>query len=265
MESDLARLFGVKPKEMYCEFIGLNHLSWIKKVSVSGKDVTEQLFDMDLTNRNIVANITEIPENLSVIKSIRLIPSPYLNYFYFEANMLSKELESVKNGKGTRAAQVKELEKELFDIYKNPELDSKPEQLTKRGGSLYSEAAISLIQSIHTDSGAIHVLNTPNRGAIADLDMDSVVETNCLVKNSGVYPIVSGKLPEVIKPLVLSVKAYEKLTIEAAVTGSREKALQALICHPLIHDMDKAVELLADILEAHKEYLEIFFEEGVVN
>lgn len=265
MERDLAMLFNIEPEKIYCEFIGLNHLSWIKKVFVCGKDMTDKLFKMDLSNRNIVANITDVPESLSIIKNIRLIPSPYLNYFYFERHMLEEELEAVRSGKGTRAECVKEVEKELFEIYKDPGLDSKPEQLTQRGGSLYSEAAVSLIQSIHTDSGAIHVVNVPNKGAIADLDMDSVIETNCVVKNTGVYPITSGKLPEVVKPLVTSVKTYEKLTIEAAVTGSREKALQALICHPLIHGVDKAAGLIADILEAHKDYLGTFFEEGVAN
>ena len=265
MERAMAELFNVEPEEIYCEFIGLNHLSWIRKVFVRGKDMTDVLFNMDFSNRNIVANITDIPESVNLIKTIRLIPSPYLNYFYFEGHMLKEELEAVRSGKGTRAECVKEVEKELFDIYKDPNLDSKPEQLTKRGGSLYSEAAVSLIQSIHTDSGAIHVVNVPNRGAIAELEMDSVVEINCMVKSTGVYPIAAGTLPEVVRPLVVSVKTYEKLTIEAAVTGSREKALQALICHPLIHDVDKATELLADILEAHKDCLGIFFEEGVAN
>ncbi len=265
MERDLAGLFNVEPEKIYCEFIGLNHLSWIKKVFVCGEDVTDKLFSMDLSNRNIVANITGVPESSDIIKNIRLIPSPYLNYFYFQRHMLEEELESVRSGKGTRAECVKEVEKDLFDIYKNPGLDTKPEQLAQRGGSLYSEAAVSLIQSIHTDSGAIHVVNVPNRGAITDLNMDSVIETNCVVKSSGIYPIASGKLPEVVMPLVASVKTYERLTIEAAVTGSRERALQALICHPLIHGVDAAAGLLADILEAHKNYLGTFFEEGVAN
>ncbi len=255
MKHDLSRLLGESPEDVYCEFVGLNHLSWIRKVYLYGRDVTDKLWKMDLSSGNIVANIDEMPEYADVLRQIKLIPSPYLNYYYFEDAMLSEEMESVKSGRGTRGEQVRKIEQELFNIYKNPTLNSKPEQLSQRGGSLYSEAALSLIESIHTNSGAIHVVNTPNKGAISDLDMDSVVETNCVITNTGAHPLALGRLPEVIRPLVISVKTYEKLTIEAAITGSREKAFQALMCHPLVHNGDKAARLLSDLLDAHKDYL----------
>lgn len=54
-------------------------------------------------------------------------------------------------------------------------------------------------------------------------------------------------------------KTYEELTIEAAITGDRGIALQAMIHHPLVHSVEVAKKLLDEMLEANKEYLPKFF------
>lgn len=241
--------------DIYCEFIGLNHLSWIQRVFVEGKDVTASLFEDTKKRESVVANVPEVDGAEELIKSLRLIPSPYLNYFYFEKFMVQEEKESINTGKGSRAEQVMAIEEDLFKLYESEELSEKPSQLSERGGSLYSEAAISLIESIHTNSGKMHVLNVINNGAVRDLNDDAVIETNCVVTNSGARPIVSGFLPAQVKGLVQSVKNYEQLTIEAVVEGSKDKALLALMSNPLVHGADIAKQILNDILDAHGEYV----------
>jgi 6-phospho-beta-glucosidase len=54
-------------------------------------------------------------------------------------------------------------------------------------------------------------------------------------------------------------KAYERLTIEAALSGSREVALRALMTNPLVPDWDTAVPLLEALLEENRRYLPRFF------
>ncbi len=262
MERHLAEELNVPVDKVYCEFIGLNHLSWIKKVYVDGVDKTEDLFSQPIFKESILKNIPSVKGSKELINVLKLIPSPYLDYFYFEKAMVSEELESMKNGLGTRADKVREVEKELFKIYANPEVDEKPAQLSERGGSLYSEAALSLIDSIHNNRGHIHVVNVANMGAISDVRSDSVIETNCIVNKSGAHPIASGELPEVIRSLVISVKEYERYTVKAAVKGDREAAFKALLNNPLIHGADTAQALLEEILEANKKYLPNFFFKG---
>lgn len=261
MERHLAEQLNVPVEKVYCEFIGLNHLSWIKKVYVEGVDKTEDLFNQPIFQESILKNIPSVKGSKELINILKLIPSPYLDYFYFEKAMVEEELESINKGMGTRADKVKEVEKELFKIYANPEVNVKPAQLSERGGSLYSEAALSLIDSIHNNRSHIHVVNVTNMGAIIDLSEDSVIEINCIVNKSGAHPIASGRLPEVVRSLVISVKEYEKFTIKAAVNGDREAAFKALLNHPLIHGADIAQALLEEIFEANKKYLTNFLFE----
>jgi len=88
-----------------------------------------------------------------------------------------------------------------------------------------------------------------------------VVEVPCLVGAAGPIPLTVGRLPILARGLVHSVKAYEELTIEAAVTGDRWTALQALVTHPLVLSFGVAKALLNSILEANREYLPQFFQE----
>ncbi len=257
MERDLANRLFASGDDLYCKFVGLNHLSWIKQVFVKGEDRTPAIFNKIGKEKrgSIVANISEIEGADKLIKSLKLLPSPYLNYYYFEKRMLKKEKQAISEGKGTRAEQVMKIEKTLFKIYSDPELAKKPVQLSERGGSLYSEAALSLIESLYADSGKTHVVNLLNNGAIKDLPDNVVVETNCVVSRSGAKLVTSESLPLSIRGLVQSVKAYEQLTIQAAITKSKEIAFVALLNNPLVHDANNAQILLERFLEAHKKYL----------
>jgi 6-phospho-beta-glucosidase len=99
------------------------------------------------------------------------------------------------------------------------------------------------------------VLNVPNRGAIADLRDADVVEVTCFVDEHGAHPIAQGRMPDVVSGLVQQVKAYERLTVEAAVEGSYAKALQALTVHPLVGSFEVARSILDDYLSAHAEFV----------
>ncbi|MNP52740.1 putative 6-phospho-beta-glucosidase [compost metagenome] len=61
------------------------------------------------------------------------------------------------------------------------------------------------------------------------------------------------------KGLIHAVKTYEQLAIDAAVTGDRALALQALAHHPLVPSVDVAIRMLDEMLEANKEFLPNFF------
>lgn len=82
---------------------------------------------------------------------MNLLPCGYHRYYYMQKEMLQHSLEEFKLAGGTRAEQVKRTEHELFDIYKNPKLDHKPEQLSKRGGAYYSNAACECINAIYNN------------------------------------------------------------------------------------------------------------------
>lgn len=236
MHYDAAKRLGVDPKELFCEFTGLNHLSFMTHAYYNGVDKLPEILAID-AEEGVVKNIDKIEEMDLIAEQLGFMLSPYLQYFYFEKSMVQEELGNLNAGKGTRADEVLEVEKGLFDLYKNTELNVKPEALSKRGGARYSEAAISLIDSIYNDSNELHVVNVINHGTIPELPADSGIEVNCIINKQGAMPIHIGSLPTVVRGLVEQVKMYEVLTIKAAVTGDRTTAFLALLNNPLIHDV----------------------------
>ena len=171
--------------------------------------------------------------------------------------MLDHCLEDGKNGK-CRAQVVKQVEKDLFEKYKDESLDVKPKELELRGGAYYSDAACNLISSLYNDKGDIQVVDTLNRGAISNLPDDVVVEVNCKITKDGPVPQPVGELPLQIIGLVQQLKAFEILTTKVALTGDYNDALVAMTINPLVQSEETAKKILDEMLEAHKKYLPQF-------
>lgn len=259
MVNDLAEKFHAGSSDVYCDFVGINHLVWAQKVLLKGKDVTDKAVELicDASAKEVMANIPEIHYHPEFLKALGMIPVSYLKYYYMQPEMLADCLEAEKE-KGVRGEVVKKVEDELFELYKNPELNTKPKQLAARGGARYSDAACSLIDSIYNNRGDIQTVNTLNAGTNLDLPYDAVIERNCVIDGSGAHPIAIGHTPLKIRGLLQVVKAYEQLTIQAAITGDYDAALQALTIHPLVNSAEVARCMLDDILEQNKEYLPLF-------
>jgi len=161
---------------------------------------------------------------------------------------------------GTRAEVVKRVEDELFQLYSDPNLQEKPKQLEQRGGAFYSEAAVNLMNSLYNDRRDIQTLNVLNGKILDFLPPDASIEVNCVVTSQGPLPLPVTRVPEQAKGLIHAVKTYERLTIEAALTGDREVALQAMASHPLVPSVNVAKKLLDEMLERNKSYLPAFFK-----
>lgn len=260
MKMIFARLMNVPPEQVLIKFAGLNHMSYGLDIVVNGESCLDEALELisDPEQQFSMKNIAPIPWEPAFIKALGFIPSPYHRYFYKTKEILQKQLEEFKRGT-IRAEVVKELEKDLFDLYRDENLAIKPPQLEKRGGAYYSDVACNLISSIYNDKGDIQTLNVRNNGAITDLPDDAVVEVNCVVTKQGPIPLTVGSLPVAINGLIQQLYSFTKLAIEAAVTGSYEKALLALCINPLITNDIDAKKILDEMLEAHKDYLPQFF------
>ena len=194
--------------------------------------------------------------NPSLIKKLRLIPSPYLQHYFHRL----KKVRDAQAKPFTRAEEVQKLEVEIFSAYADPACDTKPEALSKRGGGGYSTVAFAVMNAIYTNQEKIIVVNAPHQGAVRWLPDDAVLELPCVVNASGIFPIVQAEIPGTVWGLVAAVKNYEQLTVEAAVTGSRDMAELALLAHPLVGDYELAQDLLAEMLEANRAFLAHSFD-----
>ncbi len=259
MENWVAGQFGVPRSRVYIEFVGCNHLVWGKRVFVEGKDVTRQA--LEKLAGDTTMNMKNIPDHAwprELVMSLGAFPNPYHKYYYMHDAMLAEMLEKHREGKPTRGEEVKKVEAELFKKYRDPNLDVKPEELSQRGGALYSEAAVQVIDSVYNDRKDIQCVDTLNRGALLDLPDDVVVEVSCVITGHGPVPVTVGRLPPQILGLLQLIKAFESLTIQAAVRGDRDAALQALTMNPLVPSIGVAQKILNDILAENAEYLPQF-------
>ncbi|PFR94047.1 6-phospho-beta-glucosidase [Priestia megaterium] len=262
MRNSIAGLLQVEKEDVHIEFAGLNHLVYGLHVYAKGKEVTQEVIQRlsDPNSQVTMRNIAPIPWQPDFLEALGVILCPYHRYYYKTKEILAEELLAFQSGT-TRAEVVKALEAELFELYKNPNLESKPPQLEKRGGAYYSDAACNLISSIYNDKGDIQTLNVKNNGAISLLPNESAVEVNCVVTKQGPVPLAVGELPVEVNGLVQQIKSFERVGAEAAVTGSYEKALVALSIHPLVPSDELAKSVLDELLQAHRKYLPAFFKE----
>jgi 6-phospho-beta-glucosidase len=159
----------------------------------------------------------------------------------------------------SRAEEVVEVEKDLLRQYADPGLKEPPTDLMKRGGAYYSTVATQLLNAHYNDLGETHVVNIRNNGAVKEWPADWVLEIPSVVKKSGITPLPAEPLPPSCFGLIAAVKAYELLTVEAAIHGDRQAAYQGLLVHPLGPTADKVQAVLEDMLETHKEYLPQFW------
>ena len=189
--------------------------------------------------------------------SARRTPSYYLHYYYLTDKVLAEQRKG-----GTRAEEVMRIEAELMEMYKDPTLDTKPKLLEERGGAFYSDAAAALVASLHAGTGDVQVVNVLNDGAIPNIGSDAVVEVSATVDRDGAHPLPTARLAPEMLGLVEHAKAYERLTIEAAKSGSRGQALKALMTNPLVGDYERAAPMLFDLLAQNREHLPRFFPEG---
>ncbi|MEI5994757.1 6-phospho-beta-glucosidase [Candidatus Enterococcus mansonii] len=257
-----AELLGENNRDLFFQFAGINHLHWHTITDKNGNDRTDELIKVMYGQedaKSIVANIKDNNLIWEQVENLHMVPCPYHNYYYYTDKMLAEELEDFKNN-GTRAEKVKEIEHELFELYKDPNLDYKPKQLAERGGARYSDAACEIINSIYNDKRTTMTVSTRNNGTITDLPAESAVEVTCTITGKGPVPYNFGSFKPQQRGLLQVMKSMEELTIEAAVTGDYGTLLQSFTMNPLITSGDVAKEVMDELLEAHKAYLPNFFK-----
>jgi 6-phospho-beta-glucosidase len=247
-QRSFARMLGVEPERIEVDQVGLNHLSWVRVVRLDEHDVLPELLE---THGDEIARDLGLARRL--IDELGVIPSYYLHYFYSHDQVLAEQLDGVP-----RATTVARIERELLQMYRDPDLVEKPALLEQRGGAFYSEAAIGLVGSLASDGGEAHVVDVRNNGTIEGLAEDDVIEVLSTVGSTGVTPLSQPPVAPELLGLTQHVAAYERLAAQAAVSGDRAIARKALLTHPLIGQHPLSSELVDRLLESGAEHLPQF-------
>ena len=241
----------IAPEQAELKALGLNHLSWYRGLILDGEDVWPQIIGGYLEELRANPKPEWDPRTIEVLG---MIPNGYLQYYYYTESKLAAQ----QQWPPSRAEEVMEIEAALLQQYAEPDRTEPPENLMKRGGAYYSTVATQLLNAHHNDLGETHIVNVRHGGAVPGWPEDWVLEMGCRVDGAGIHPLPAEPLPPVCFGLLAQVKAYELLTVEAAVHGDRDMAYQALLAHPLGPLADKIQAVLDDMLETHRAYLPQF-------
>jgi 6-phospho-beta-glucosidase len=271
----VARALGRAPEDMWFDYFGLNHLGWLQAAIDADGDRLPEL----LTDDEALAGFEE--GRLfggDWLRTLGMIPNEYLYYFYFGADTVSTIragqprgaylLESqaafyAQNGQDPRAALAawRATRDERDRTYMAAErttagIEADHDDGGEVGG--YEGEALAVVEAIANNTRAIMILNTANRSALPFLDEHAVVEVPAIVGRTGPVPVAVGPTPQHAQALVSAIKAVERTTIEAALSGSSELAVQAIALHPLVPSVTVARRIFAGYRERLPELQERF-------
>jgi len=251
----IAKLMHLPMEQVRLETVSLNHCGAITAVHVGGANVLPQLLDPAMLDQAAAAE-PWIQTYRPIIELLGAIPNDYLQYFFYRERKLKEQQFAAQ----TRGEACVEIESRLLSYYADERNRTIPPMLSERGGHLYSEAAIALIASLSGAQPGYHVVDVQNRGVLDFLPDSSVIETCCYVEKDAITRVPATVSPnDVLRSLLISVKAYETLAVEAAITGERKTALRALTCNPITADLDKAAPCLEEMLLQNRSLLPRFF------
>jgi 6-phospho-beta-glucosidase len=240
---EIAAELGVRPEEVELDSVGLNHLSFVRRVLVRGADVLPEIIELIAKSGKKPANLPDLDFPLELIRHLAMIPSGYLRYYFLARETVEEQRAEPR----LRAEEVMAIERELLAYYADRTKTEKPASLSKRGGAFYSRAALEIIEAVAHDRGDRLVVDVRNGSAVKELPEDACVEVPCFVNAHGATPVPQRALEPEIRGLIQHVKAYEELAVRAALSRSRRDLYLALVAHPLVESASIA-EKISDVL-----------------
>lgn len=262
----VAGMLGLDHTRVQMDYVGLNHLGWMRRVMYDGRDVLPELMADD-------GRLGAMEEGhvfgLDWIRSLGAIPNEYLYYYYFNRDAVRSIVSSGKT-RGDFLAESQSAFYERATAAGDGVADLWRETVARRSASYMAEAkggtqddpvdpkeretdpshqgyagvALGVMAAISRNERQTMILNVRNNGTIAGLPRDAVVEVPTMVDANGVHPMTTDQ-PDLHQiGLMSQVKAVERHTIQAALTGSKDEALKAFALHPLVDSVGVARDLV---------------------
>lgn len=244
------------------DYLGLNHLGWLRRLRVSGVDKLPDL----LGSSELLARIEEGRLfGADLVAALGALPNEYLYWYYAPAESLA----AVRAARQTRAEHVRGEQQRFYaaaaaepararelwqaandernrSYFAELRADARDEADVAAGG--YETVAVALASALHGRGPARLIVNVRNRAAVAGFPEDAVVEVPCAVDASGARPLPLA--PPTLHQLGLmsTVRASERAIVEASLTGSYRAALRSFALHPLVASLEAARGLAATVL-----------------
>ncbi|MFJ3492631.1 6-phospho-beta-glucosidase [Streptomyces sp. NPDC086091] len=264
----IAQVLGAEPREAFIDYVGLNHLGWVRGLRVAGRDELPRLLaDPDLLGSFEEGKLF----GADWLRSLGAVPNEYLHYYYFnrEAVLAYQRAEKTRGAflRDQQAAFYAEMretggsalaawdrtraEREATYMAENRESAGAGERDADDLSGGYEKVALALMRAVARDERTTLILNVRNRRTLSVLDADAVIEVPCLVDANGAHPVAVSPLPDHATGLVCAVKAVEREVLAAAESGSRTRAVAAFALHPLVDSVSVARRLVDGYTGVH--------------
>ncbi|MHB0876336.1 MAG: family 4 glycosyl hydrolase [Anaerolineae bacterium] len=270
----LARLLGVEPEEVETVWIGTNHYHWFTRIRHQGRDAYPEV-RRRLAEAGAPAG-GSMTQKLSGIYGYQ-IAYPHddhiIEFYPFLAQVRAPEempyglplrlgdvsLEEAQRSlahEATEAERQAQRQEDLADYRTEMAAVTLPEAATS---PMRGEGLGRLLTSIATGARDVYIVNVPNRGAVSNLPDHAVLELEAVTDSAGVRPVVAGTAPLALLGLLQKRIAWQEVVVDAAVTGSRQLAMQALLLDEMAIPPERAETMLDELLQASRPMLPAFF------
>jgi len=241
-------------------YFGLNHFGWfIHLYDEEGKDRLPEIKEIILNGgfRPVDAEQRDQSwlDTYALVEDMlrdfpEYLPNTYLQYYLYPNYKLS-----TLDPKRTRTDEVRDgREKNVFEECKRIVENGTAKDSHVVHNDAHGDMMIEVAASIFNNLRKTYVVMVRNNGIISNLPSDAMVEVNSSLSINGPEPYAVGEIDTFYKGLIEGQHAYEKLTVEAYMEGSYQKALQALTLNRTIVDAKKAREVLDELVKANKDY-----------
>lgn len=241
----MAKIMGKKADSIDVRAAGLNHLQWF--LQIRDKQTGEDLYPL-LREKDLTYDVSHQPLSRKLMRAFGYYPSCSDDHI---GEYMAYGWEGGEHGYDFDADEKERVEmKTAIDERIAGRLPLK-DWFTPSG-----EKAVHLIAGIlHNrktvlDSGVVY-----NRGAITNLPQNLAVEVPVMVDVHGFHPVTVGDLPAQLQKFLMVQAGVQQQSVEAAVRGSKELALQALLIDPVINSTDAAIHILDELWEVNKKYI----------
>lgn len=277
-----ARVLGVSEADLDYDYIGLNHLGWLRRLGREGRDLLPDLLNTpELLDQMEEARLIG-PE---WVRALGMIPNEYLFYFYRNREAVEQVLgEERTRGQFLAAQQQAFYRSALEHVGRAADLwnaahrereetymaearevagAGEREEADLDGG--YQEVALDLMTALSGGTPARMILGVSNAEAgekiIPALADGAVIEIPCDVDRAGPVPVPLAPLEGAELGLVVGIKACETLVIQSVREKDRAAAWKAIASHPLVDSVDVATAILDEYCAAIPEVAAVFESE----
>ncbi len=241
-------------------YFGLNHFGWFKHIyDENGVDLVPEIKKITLNNGFLPVDAEQRDKSwldtyAMVEDMLRdfpdYLPNTYLQYYLYPEYKL-KKLDPNR----TRANEVMEgREKRVFDECKRIALNGTAKDSSVVHNDAHGDMITEVAESIAHNRHNYYIVMLENNGLIENISNDAMVEVTATLGINGPRAYGVGKIETFYKGLIENQYAYEKLTVEAYLEKSYNKALQALTLNRTIIDAKKARKILDVLINANKGY-----------